>query len=224
MFNTETHGDGTDDGEDDTVNTDYSRVADFGCVCADGFFGDACDTTDSTAVAPTQGIDGSGDDTSGDGSGDSIGGDGSSGGGDDGGANDISDDGSGDGSGDDISGDGYGDGSNRGSSGGSSDSGSVGSSTVPPTPSPTPSSRFGGSNPSTSDLETANAEFHIDDAKRADSRQSFIAEPGGAQPARVAAVIGTIVVAVGVVASALHWRRRRRPADVDLEWFEDIMV
>ena len=87
-----------------------------------------------------------------------------------------------------------------------------------------PSSRFGGSNSGTGDVETGNAEFHIDDAKRADNRQSVIAKPEGTPPAKVSAIIGAIVVAVGVVASALHWRRRRRPAGVDLEWFDDIMV
>ena len=231
-----------DDGKYDVISGDYSGVADFGCICADGFFGDTCDTTSST-VAPTRGSDGSGDASdddgdgtsiSGDGSGDSISGDGSGdsigdGSGGDGSGDDDSGDGisgnddSGDGiSGDDVSGDGSGDDGNGGSidSSSNSGSGSVGSSTAPPTPSPTPSSRFGALNPGIGDVETENAKFHIDDAGRADSKQSAIAE----QPAILAAAIGTIAVAVVIMASVLNRRRRRRPAVVDLEWFEDIEV
>lgn len=71
------------------------------------------------------------------------------------------------------------------------------------------------------DPERSSQQLNVDDAGRAGSRQSTVAQPG-TQPVRVAAAIGTIAVAVVVTASVLHWRRRRRrsPAGVDLEWFD----
>ena len=66
------------------------------------------------------------------------------------------------------------------------------------------------------------AEFHIDDATGTDSRESAHGK-AGTPPFRATVVIGTIAVAVVVMATVLH-RRRKRHADVELEWFDDIVV